>query len=117
MRAGIGNVGKINGKVFFAIVTPVDGKDEINVNGSSGFDMADVVKSSCCRASSRATLSAGGTRSVLSVPCPPLLVGRRQMDGIVYSNDRIGMIFTGTRHNVSILAGLESEGYAISKNW
>ena len=115
MRAGIGNVGKINGKVFFAIGTPVYGKNEINVDRSSGLGIAEVVESSCCGASSRTTLPAEGTGSVLAVAGTTFLVGWGQINCIVYSDTGIGTIFTGTGHNESIRAGLTKEVYAISQ--
>jgi len=99
MRARIGNVRKINGKVFFASGTPVYGKNEINVNRSSSFGIADVVQSSCCGASPRATSSAEGTGSVLAIAGTTFLVRSGQINCIVYSDARIGMIFTGTGHN------------------
>ena len=109
MRAGSGNVGKINGKVFFAIGTPVYGKDEIDDNWSSGFGIADVVKSSCCGTSPRATLSAERTGSILVVASPTFLMGTGNVVNVVYSYGWVGTIFTGTGHNKSILAGLENK--------
>jgi len=82
------------------------GKDDIDVNGSSGLVIADVVECSCCGASSGAAFAAERTGSVFSIACLPFVVGRGQIVRGVDSYAGIGMIFTGTGHKESILAGL-----------
>jgi len=81
------------------------GKEDIDVNGSSGLVIADVVECSFCGASSGAAFSAEGTGSVLSIACLPFVVGRGQIVRVVDSNAGIGAIITGTGHNESILRG------------
>ena len=85
------------------------GKDEVDVNRSSGFGIADVVECSFGGASSGAALSAEGTGSVFSIACLPFLECRGQIVRGVDSYAGIGMIFTGTGHKESILARLKNK--------
>ena len=99
VRAGIRNVGKINGKVFFAIGTPVYGKDEIDVNGALCFSVADVVQSSCCGASPNVA-HRKDTRDFFVIPAEAGIQSRRiyttPLDSGFRRNDDIQANFLST---------------------
>ena len=98
VRAGLGDVGKVNVKVGFAFTAIVNGVPQDDVDGTTGVDIAEVMQGTLSNVVLSCEVAALGTSAFFSDAGAFVNDGAWQVVRMIDSCGRFGHVSTGTGH-------------------